>query len=48
LEGQGKAGPAAQIAEAIKQIANEKPGDREPAIDADFEATDEEVVGNGA
>jgi len=48
LEGQGKAGPAAQIAEAIKQIANEKPGDREAAIDADFEAHDEEAVENGA
>ncbi|MBM3891675.1 MAG: P27 family phage terminase small subunit [Verrucomicrobia bacterium] len=41
-------GPASAIAAAIRAIANEKPGDRETPMDAEFTATDEEVVGNGA
>jgi hypothetical protein len=39
----GDAGPAAQIAAAIRQIAAERKADPEP-VDADFEATDEEVT----
>ncbi len=46
LEGQGKGGPAAQIAEAIRAIAAERKGNELP-IDAEFEATDEGGVGNG-
>jgi hypothetical protein len=43
----GNAGPAAQIAAAIRQIAGERAPDPEP-VDAEFTATDEEAVEDGA
>ena len=41
LEGRGEAGPAAQIAEAIRALAHQKPSEPE-AVEAEFEARDEE------